>query len=321
MRRKWITSLPLFLPLLLLLLLPSVVVAQQPTPTPSPVTIQPPIATQKADEVSNNDVIRIRANLVSVPVTVFNRRGQVVLDLQQNDFRIYEDGVEQTISHFNDIDNPFSVVLLIDTSGSAAPFLAQIKQAAKAFVEKLAPADTVRPVYFHGEIKSFPKASTKDLPLLNQEIDQMESGPIDLGTRLYDAVDYTLGVLKPEPTRNAIILLTDGENTWGKATMKSTLREAEESDTVVYTLQYGDGPPQKYLQQLAKRTGGRYFKTGDINVIRESFAGIAKELRRQYTIGYYPKESEQRGLERKILVKVNRAHVAVRARKSYAYGR
>ena len=106
-----------------------------------------------------------------------------------------------------------------------------------------------------------------------------------MGTRLYDAVDFTLQALKPESGRKAVILFTDGENTWGKATMKSTLKEADESDVIIYALQYGDMPPDKYLQQLADKTGGRYFKAGDVNAIRQSFAGVAEELRRQYMIG------------------------------------
>jgi len=127
--------------------------------------------------------------------------------------------------------------------------------------------------------------------------------------------------LKPESTRKAVILFTDGENTWGKATVKSTLKEAEESDIIVYTVQYGDDPPDSYLQQLAEKTGGRYFKAGDINAIRQSFAGVADELRRQYLIGYYPQEPANIGEERKIKVKVNRPRVVVKARASYTYGR
>lgn len=313
---------------LLLLTLSALVQAQQPaSPLPgAPVTSstrdgQSPGTGQRVEEVGDGEVVRITANLVSVPVTVINRQGQYIVDLHQNDFRIYEDGEEQTIAHFSNVDHPFSVALLIDTSGSTAPFLDQIKGAAKAFVEQLRPSDMVRPVYFHGEIKSLTKVGTNDPGLLNAAIDQMEPGPVLMGTRLYDAVDFILRVLKPESARKAVILFTDGENTWGKATMKSTLREAEESDIIVYTLQYGDMPPQKYLQQLADKTGGRYFKAGDINAIRQSFAGVAEELRRQYMIGYYPKEHEQRGQERKIKVKVNRERVAVRARRSYTYGR
>lgn len=309
--------------LLLLLALSAVVQAQQSAPPlpggPGTRNGQSPVTDQRVEEVGDGEVLRITASLVSVPLTVINRQGQYIVDLHQNDFRIYDDGVEQTVAHFSNVDHPFSVALLIDTSGSTVAFLDQIKSAAKAFVEQLRPVDTVRPVYFHGEIKSLTKVGTNDPELLRMAIDRMELGPIDLGTRLYDAVDFTLRVLKPERGRKAVILFTDGENTWGKATMKSTLQEAEESDIIVYTLQYGDMPPQKYLQQLADKTGGRYFKAGDINVIRQSFAGVAEELRRQYVIGYYPKESSPRGHERKIKVKVNRERVAVRARRSYTY--
>ena len=309
--------------LLLLLALCALVQAQPPASPLSRVAGtrdgQSPVTVQKEEEVGSGDVLRINANLVSVPVTVINRQGQYVVDLHQSDFRIYEDGKEQTIAHFSNVDRPFSVALLIDTSGSTAPFLDQIKGAAKAFVEQLRPSDTLRPIYFHGEIVSLTKVGMNDRGLLNAAIDQMEPGPVLMGTRLYDAVDFALGVLKPESARKAIILFTDGENTWGKATMKSTLKEAEESDIIVYTLQYGDLPPDKYLQQLADKTGGRYFKAGDTNAIRASFAGVAEELRRQYLIGYYPKEPAQRGQQRKIKVKVNRERVAVRARRSHTY--
>lgn len=313
----------------LLLLILSAIVHAQPPASPSPGAprtsstkdAQPPEPLQPGEEVGEGEVIRVTANLVSVPVTVINRQGQYVVDLNRSDFRIYENGVEQTIAHFSDVDRAFSVALLIDTSGSTAPFLDQIKGAAKAFVEQLRSLDTVRPIYFHGEIKSLRKVGINDLAVLSAAIDQMEPGPVMMGTRLYDAVDFSLNVLKPESARKAIVLFTDGENTWGKATMKSTLKEAEESDVIVYALQYGDMPPDKYLMQLADKTGGRYFKAGDINAIRQSFGGVAEELRRQYLIGYYPKEPEQTGPERKIKVKVNRERVAVRARKSYSYGR
>ncbi len=280
----------------------------QPTPTPQ-------------EEVGEGDVVRISANLISVPVTVLNRQGQYVVDLQQGNFKIFEDDVPQSIAHFSNVDRPFSVVLLIDTSSSTAPFLDQIKVSAKVFVEQLRSLDKVRPVYFHGEIKSLTRTATNDVSVLRDAIDQMEAGSGDLGTRLYDAVDFSLNALRPEQTRKAVILFTDGENTWGKATMKATLAAAEESEVIFYTLQYGALPAQKYLQQLADRTGGRYFKAGDISLIRQSFVTVADELRRQYLIGYYPGEHRQDGKERMIKVKVDRKNVTVRARRSYTSGR
>lgn len=308
---------------LLLPLLAALAQAQQaPRPLPGAAASrerQSPLTVQSGEEVGEGEVVRITAGLVSVPVSVIDRQGKYVVDLQQKDFRIYEDGVEQLITHFSNIDQRFSVVLLMDTSGSTASFLEQMKGSAKSFVEQLRPVDTVQPVYFHGEIKPLTTKSINDPNLLSVAIDQMSPGPINMGTRLYDAVDFSLSLLKPVSGRKAVILFTDGENTWGKATMKSTLHEAEESDIIIYTLQYGDLPAQKYLQQLAERTGGRYFMAADVNTIRRSLAEIAEELRRQYVLGYHPNELAARGQERKIRVKVNRERVAVRARRSYTY--
>jgi len=294
---------------------------QSPTPSPSPGASeqQTPAASQSVEEIGEGEVLRISSNLVSVPVSVINRQGQYVVDLRQSDFRIFEDGKEQTIVHFSNVDQPFSVVLLIDTSGSTAPFIDQIKGAAKAFLEQLRPSDTIRPVYFHGEIKPLTAAGINDPKVFSAAIDQIQPGPVNMGTRLYDAVDFGLNALKSVSARKAVILITDGENTWGKSTMKGTLREAEESDTIVYTLQYGDLEPQKYLQQLADKTGGRYFKGGDISTIRQSFVEVAEELRRQYVLGYEPNDPARGGL-RQIKVKVNREHVAVRSRRYYTYG-
>lgn len=278
------------------------------------------MASPSGEEIGAGEVLRISANLVSVPVSVMNRRGQYVVDLRQSDFRVYEDGAEQTIVHFSNVDQPFSVVLLIDTSGSTAPFIEKIKSAAKAFVDQLRPSDTVRPIYFHGEIKALTAEGINDPKVFSAAIDKLEPGPINMGTRMYDAVEFSLRSFKPGSARRAVILITDGENTWGKATMKSTLREAEESDIVVYTLQYGDLEPQKYLQQLADKTGGRYFKGGDISMICQSFVEVAAELRRQYVLGYHPNEPTRGGV-RKIKVKVNRKQVAVRARPFYTYNK
>jgi Ca-activated chloride channel family protein len=271
------------------------------------------------EEVGEDEILRIKSSLVSVPVSVIDREGKYIVDLGQQDFRIYEDGLEQSIAHFSNVDQPLSVVLLMDTSGSTAAFLDEIKGAAKSFVEQLRPSDLVQPVYFHGEIKSLTAKATNNGNALSTAIDQMTSGPINMGTRLYDAVDFALNALRPAISRKAVIVFTDGENTWGKATMKSTLKEAEESDVIIYTLQYRETTPVKYLQQLAERTGGRYFKATDTNSIKKSFAEVAEELRRQYVIGYYPEETSQTRQERKIKIRVNRKHIVIRARRSYTY--
>lgn len=322
-----ITFMKIYARTILLLISLSGFVQAQSSPSPSPSSKGQPQATPNGEDIAEGDVLRISSNLVSVPVSVINRQGQYVVNLQQQDFRVFEDGKEQPIVHFSNVDQPFSVVLLIDTSGSTTPFIDQIKAAAKAFVAQMRPADTIRPIYFHGEIKPLTAEGINDPKLFDAAIDRIEPGPNNMGTRLYDAVHFGLNSLRPVATRRAVVLITDGENTWGKATLKGTLREAEESDVVVYTVQYGDlkplrhqESPQIYLQQLAEKTGGRYFKGGDVNAIRQSFVEVANELRRQYVLGYEPSEPERVGL-RRIRVKVNRKQVAVRARASYTYSR
>jgi Ca-activated chloride channel homolog len=306
--------------LLLIVLLNAFVSGQQaphPLPHGTPPHSQTPVTAETIDQVGEDEVVRVTANLVSVPVSVVDHQGQYVVDLQEKDFRIFENGVEQSITHFSNVDQPFSAVLLMDTSGSTSAFLTQMKEAAKLFVEQLRSADTVKPVYFHGEIKALTSKSISDQGILGSAIDQMTPGPIDMGTRLYDAVDFALDSFRPMTGRKAVILFTDGENTWGKATMKSTLREAEESDVVIYTVQYGDLPTQRYLKELAEKTGGRRFLAPDSRTIRQAFSEVAQELRRQYVLGYPPNELAPRGEQRKIRVVVNRRKVAVRARRSY----
>jgi Ca-activated chloride channel family protein len=139
------------------------------------------------------------------------------------------------------------------------------------------------------------------------------------GTRLYDAVDFAYQLMKRIRGRKAIILFTDGGDTWSKATLKSTLRDATELDALVYTIHYGDAPSVDYLSSMAEKTGGHFYQATDIEMIKQAFVAVAEELRRQYSIGYYPAKEARRGEERQIKVKVNRPGVGVRTRKSYIY--
>ena len=149
---------------LVLLMLSTLCQSQQSaSPLPgaaSTTNVQSPVTAQRVEEVAEGEVVRITANLVSVPVTVINRQGQYVVDLRQNDFRIYEDGVEQMIAHFSNVDRPFSVALLIDTSGSTQYRLDDIQNAAINFVDKLKPSDSVMVMSFDDRIQVLCKATT-----------------------------------------------------------------------------------------------------------------------------------------------------------------
>lgn len=271
------------------------------------------------EEVGDGDVLRVTTNLVSIPVSVMDRDGRYIFDLKQEDFRIYEGGVEQQIAHFSSVEQPFTVVLLMDSSSSTISYLDQIKDAASAFIAQLRPGDSVLPITFDGVIHPLLYRGTSDRTFLNAALAKMRSDEANNGTRLYDAIDFTYQLLKRVRGRKAIILFTDGEDTWSRATVKSTLRDATELDALVYTIRYGEKPSTDYLSSLSEKTGGHFYQATDLETIKQAFVAVAEELRRQYSLGYYPAKSPRRGEERELKVKVNRPGVGVRTRKSYIY--
>ncbi|HEX8775231.1 MAG TPA: VWA domain-containing protein [Pyrinomonadaceae bacterium] len=343
------------------------------TGTTASTTPQPSIAPDEGpEEVGEGDVVRVSTALVSVPVSVMDRAGKYVPDLRQRDFRIFEDGVEQEVSYFASVEKPFTVALVIDTSGSTRFKMDEIQDAALAFIDQLRPEDRVMVVSFDDKIRVLAEV-TNDRYLLRNAIRQTRTGD---GTKLYDAIDLVINQrLNRIPGRKAIVLFTDGVDTTSKrATYETTLRDAEELDALIYPVQYdtyqdmagggggggswpyprrrsGNGPldvlidilgsggvsvgrggggsggigssrreydiANSYLRALAEKTGARGYRADSISNLSESFGLIAEELRRQYSLGYYPKTAAQAGQRRQIRVRVNRPGLIVRARDSY----
>src|SRR5437660_4505739 len=144
-------------------------------------------ATQQKDagpeEVGEGDVVRVETTLVSIPVSVMDRDGKYIPNLTKDDFRIWEDGAEQKVAYFASTEKPFTVALLIDTSGSTRFKLGEIQDAAIAFVEQLRADDRVLVVSFSDKIKMLTPQPTSDRNALRYAIRQTEPGS---GTRLYD---------------------------------------------------------------------------------------------------------------------------------------
>jgi len=187
-------------------------------------------------EAVEGDVIRFDTALVTVPVTVLDRNGRYVPLLRREQFRLMENGVEQKIAYFATTDSPFSVVLLIDTSGSTDMRLNDIQDAAIKFVERLKPTDSVMVMSFDDRIQVQCKATT-DRDVIEKAIRHTRTGG---GTRLYDAVDDILRKqLRTIEGRKAIVLFTDGVDTTShRASYDSTIRLAEESDAPIYSVDY-----------------------------------------------------------------------------------
>jgi VWFA-related protein len=189
------------------------------------------------EEVSEGDVVRIETSLVAVPVSVLDRQGRFIPGLRKEDFRVFENGIEQAIAYFEPSEKPFTVALLLDTSASTRFKLWEIREAAIAFAKQLRPQDRVLVVTFSDEVLLLTEA-TNDLEVVNAVI-QTNANP-GSATRLYDAVNLVIAErLNKIQGRKAIVLFTDGVDTASNlATYESTLREAEELDALVYPIQY-----------------------------------------------------------------------------------
>ena len=258
------------------------------------------------ERVSEDDVLRITTNLVTIPVSVRAQDGTYLFDLRKEEFHIFEEGVEQQIGQFSSVEQPFYVVVLIDTSSSTATNLPEIKEAIYAFNAQLRQRDSVMPVAFAGQVMPLLAKATSNKTFLRDAIEKIRTDSGNNGTRLYDAIDFAYQTLNRVAGRKAIILFTDGEDTWSTATMRTTLCKAPELEALIYPIHYGSSASTSYLQALASETSGRFYQADDINSIKRSFAAVAEELRRQYNLGYYPKTTSPRPEARRIRVEVDR---------------
>jgi VWFA-related protein len=308
-------------------------------------------------ETVEGDVIRTDTSLVTIPVTVMDRSGRYVPLLRKEHFRIQENGVEQKIAYFATNDSPFTVVLLIDTSGSTHFRLDDIQNAAINFVSKLKSNDSVVVMSFDDRIDVLCKPTT-DREEITKAIRRTRTGG---GTRLYDAVEDILKKqLRTISGRKAVVLFTDGVDTTSRhASYDTTIRLAEESDAPIYSVDYdtrgGNSPvtglpspggggtifgwpfPRptgpgssggtvgdyrravKYLHDLADLTGGRFYSGDSMFGIGQAFTWIAEELGRQYSLGYYPSTRGKDGERRQIKVRTTEQNLLVKSRDSYIY--
>src|SRR6185369_8560761 len=189
------------------------------------------------EEVSEGDVVRIDTNLVTVPVSVLDRQGRFISDLRSEQFKVFENGVEQKIAYFENTEKPFTVALLLDTSGSTFFHLWEIKEAAIAFAKQLRPQDRVLVVTFDRLVMLLTEA-TNDQNVITESINR--NAITGFSTRLYDAIDLVIKArLNKIEGRKAIVLFTDGVDTASyQATYKSTLRKVDELDALIYPVQY-----------------------------------------------------------------------------------
>ena len=300
------------------------------------------------------EVIRIETDLVVIPVRVSNKGGRPIPNLTKDEFKIFENGIEKEIAYFSDVEQPFTVALVLDMSYSSVFKLAEIQDAAKKFVAQLRSGDKVMIVSF-AEKPTVLCEATNDRKILNIAI---EGSRIGSGTSLYTTLDVVLKEkLKPIPGRKAVVLLSDGVDTTSVfETAASVNRDITESDVLIYPIRYNtyddvqqsrrttapiqyddndkpytvDARPIKgeresdyetakeFLISAAEKTGGHLYNVKSTTNLDKAFANIANELRKTYSLGYYPNSDRKSGASFNIKVRVYRPDLNVRARDSYS---
>lgn len=298
-----------------------------------------------------------------MPVSVIDRDGRFISGLRQQDFRIFENGIEQKVDYFQSVEQPFTVVLLLDVSPSTEWQIEDIQQAAITFVDQLRSNDRVMVIAFDDNVQVL-NPPTNNRNQLRNAIRRAETGD---GTSLYEAVDQVITrELNRIEGRKAVVLFTDGVDTTSRrANYQSTIADVEEVDALFYPIRYntqqdmnsrgggGNGgydnddwvgvilnggwkrrgggssagssareyeTGRRYLETLAQNSGGRKFEADSLSNLDAAFSGIAEELRRQYSLGYYPDKVGQMGERKQIKIRVMRPNVIVRAKTSYIIG-
>jgi VWFA-related protein len=279
-----------------------------------------------AARAQDDEPVRVESNLVILNVGVADRKGAAVTDLSRGDFAVYEDGVKQSIVSFEPAASPFSLVLLLDMSGSTRNFRPTLKQSAIRFIDALGPEDRVAVVAFNDKIKTL-QGFTTDRRKVAFAIDYLAEGTGS--TNLYGALRYSLEQLSKEgKRRKAVVVLTDGIDTSVSkldretsaqsstieeanasikpeqaAAVRSVLDSADRLGVTIYPLALPSADPKKLLpltpqqaavytaararmQSLADRTGGRLHEIHRLEDMGRLYAEVAADMRTLYSIAY-----------------------------------
>jgi VWFA-related protein len=323
---------------------------------PARAQVQSPAATptpkQAEQEIDPDDVISVNTTEVLLPVTVRDRAGLLVGNLKRQDFRVFEDGVEQPLSDMSLRQVPVDVALIVDASSSVAGNLDDFRAAAEGFATHLATEDRVSLIQFDDRVVLL-QDWTGSMIQLRRALKRIVPG---MFTRFHDAMLLAARDQAPrKDARHAIIVLTDGIDSGRGATFSAALRAALQSQTTIYvvsnteierarkqaelaTLSAGSDASVRFnqlriddlrlglaalsdsernLEELTTATGGRLYRPVSFKDLERTYAEVAEELSHQYTLYYSPLNTQRNGQFRRVSVETTNPALQVSARVGY----
>jgi len=254
---------------------------------------------------------RVSVDLISLNVTVTDSRNRFVTDLERDDFRVFEDGVHQDISVFSQEDLPLRMILLLDSSASMEEKMGFAQEAAIRFVGEMKEDEDLTEVVEFGSKAHIIQPFTTDHEALSEAIRRTQAGGT---TSLYNALYIALKDLsrrRSDIRRQAIVVLSDGEDTSSLVTFDQVLELTKDTDVTIYTISLRREGAQKgkyfseaehVLKKLAEETGGQWFFPEQIDELESVYARIARELKSQYNVGYFSNNTRRDGTWRRVVV-------------------
>ena len=290
---------------------------------------------QNAPAAGDRDqTYRVKVEMVSLPVVVTDREGGNVKNLKPEDFRVLDNGVAQEIAGFAAVQEPISVALMLDTSGSTRFQLGRIQNEAIRFINALRPDDSIAILSVSDEVtllEQFSIYHTKDA----SKVRQARPGWL---SAIYEGVWFALEkVLKVEDGRKALVFLSDGVDTLSKGvTREDTMELARQTEAPIYCIYFDTEqdrskrtlPPshsehsdytagRDYMWQLSNYSGGLFVDASRLDSLGAAFRAIVQELSSQYSIGYYPKDLKHDGSFRHVEVSIRIPGLRARTRQGY----
>ena len=292
-------------------------------PTPA----APPPPGQNTSTDKQGATIISRVNQVVLHTTVLDDRQRFADGLKEQNFRVFEDKVEQKLAVFKREDLPVSMGLVIDNSGSMRDKRPKVNEAALTLVQSSNPQDEAFVVNFNDDFYlDLDKDFTNSIPELKEALERIDSRG---STALYDAIIGSLDHFKKaSKDKHVLLIVTDGEDNSSHYSLERTIREIQKTDTVIYTIgllsqesKKSAKKAKRALDDIAKASGGVAYFPENVEDVHNICQQVAHDIRNQYTLAYYPTNTKRDGTFRSVSVEVvpprGRGKLVARTRNGY----